>query len=516
MMNGTQNISGDSRRIARNTVFLYFRMLLTMGITLYTSRVVLAVLGIEDFGIYDVVSSVVTMFAFLNGSMVTSTQRYITFAIGKEDREEISKVFSNAVRIHLLIGLVVILLCETVGLWFLENKLVIPEERMSAARWVFQLSLLSFFINVTQVPYNAVIVAHEKMDIFAYISIIDVLLRLGIVFLLKIIPIDKLIAYAVLSFLVTQIVRSLYRIYCRRNFKECHRTAVSRDGLFKGMLQFAGWNLFGSLAWMMRDQGVNILLNVFFGPVVNAARGTAMKVSSAVQGFVSNFSTAINPQITKNYAQDRIDKMEELAYRGSRFSFLILFVIALPLMVTMDIVLNWWLVEVPANTGIFLQFILLDALINAVFSNSLITSLMATGNIRNYQIVVSSIMLLVVPAGYFMLRGGMPAYSIFALLCVISIVSGLTRYWFCTRQIGYDWRFFLRNVIARVLGTAILAVPLPLLAQRHLEIDNGLARFILLCLISIFCVVLSSLAVGISSNERTALKAEISKKFIRR
>lgn len=516
MAKDTVNISGNSRRIAKNTVFLYFRMLLTMGITLYTSRVVLAVLGIEDFGIYDVVSSVVTMFAFLNGSMVTSTQRYITFAIGKEDRDEVSKVFSNAVRIHLLIGLVVILLSETVGLWFLENKLVIPEERMPAARWVFQLSLLSFFINVTQVPYNAVIVAHEKMDIFAYISIIDVLLRLGIVFLLKIIPIDKLIAYAVLSFLVTQIIRSLYRIYCRRNFAECHRTAVSRDGLFKGMLQFAGWNLFGSLAWMMRDQGVNILLNVFFGPVVNAARGTAMKVSSAVQGFVSNFSTAINPQITKNYAQEHLDKMEELAYRGARFSFLILFVIALPLMITMDTVLKWWLVEVPEHTGIFLQFILLDALINAVFSNPLITSLMATGNIRNYQITVSSIMLLVVPAGYIMLKAGAPAFSIFALLCAISLISGLARFQFCARQIGYNWRFFLKDVIARVFGTAALALPIPLLARHYLTIESSLWGFVALCLISICCVVLASLTVGISREEREALKAELIKKLGRK
>ena len=512
-MNASPSISGNSRRIARNTVFLYFRMLLTMAITLYTSRVVLAVLGIEDFGIYDVVSSVVTMFAFLNSSMVTSTQRYITVAIGKEDGEEASKVFSNAVRIHLLIGLAVILLCETVGLWFLEHKLVIPAERMPAARWVFQLSLLSFFINVTQVPYNAVIIAHEKMDVFAYISILDVLLKLGIVLLLKIVPIDKLVAYAILTFIVTQIIRSLYRIYCRHHFEECGRRVFSRDGLYKGMLKFAGWNLFGSLAWMMRDQGINILLNVFFGPVVNAARGTATKVSSAVQGFVSNFSTAINPQITKNYAQGRLDKMEELACRGARFSFLILFVIALPLMMTMDTVLGWWLVEVPDNTGIFLQFILLDSLINAVFSNPLITSLMATGNIRNYQITVSAIMLLVVPAGYFLLKGGMPAYSVFALLCLVSIVAGLARYRFCVRQIGYHWSFFFKDVIARVLGTAVLAVPLPLLVRHYLGSGNGFAGFAALCLIAVACVALASLAVGISREERLMLKAELAKKF---
>lgn len=510
------SISDNSRRIAKNTVFLYFRMLLMMGISLYTSRIVLAVLGIEDFGIYDVVSSVVTMFAFLNNSMVSSTQRYITIAIGKEDREEVAGVFNNAVRIHLLIGLVVIILCETIGLWFLENKLVIPQERMTAARWVFQLSLLSFFINVTQVPYNATIIAHEKMDVFAYLSIIDVLLKLGIVFLLGVIPVDKLVAYAILTFLVTQIVRGLYRIYCRRHFEECHRTSTTEDGLFKGMLQFAGWNLFGSLAWMMRDQGVNILLNIFFGPVVNAARGTAVKVSTTIQGFVGNFSTAVNPQITKYYAQGRLDKMEELSCRGSRFSFLILFAIALPLMITMDTVLGWWLVEVPEHTGIFLQFIMADALINAVFSNSLITSLMATGVIRNYQVTVSAIMLLVVPAGYFLLKAGMPAYCIFALICLVSFVGGMARYWFCVRQIGYHWAFFFKDVIGRVLGTAALAVPLPLLLRRCLNFGNGFVGFVALCLIAVTCVVLASLAIGISREERMMLKAELARKFEKR
>lgn len=507
------NISDNSRRIARNTVFLYFRMLLTVAISLYTSRVVLAVLGIEDFGIYDVVSGVVTMFAFLNGSMASSTQRYITIAIGKGDREEMSRVFNNAVRIHLLIGLVVIILCETVGLWFLENKLVIPQERMTAARWVFQLSLLSFFINVTQVPYNAVIIAHEKMDVFAYISILDVLLKLGIVFLLKVLPIDKLVAYAILYFLTTQIIRSLYRIYCRHNFEECHRTASSKDELFKGMLHFAGWNLLGSLAWMMRDQGVNILLNIFFGPVVNAARGTAMKVSSTVQGFVSNFSTAVNPQITKYYAQGRLDKMEELSCRGSRFSFLILFAIVFPLMITMDTVLGWWLEKVPEHTGVFLQFILIDALINAVFSNPLITSLMATGNIRNYQITVSAIMLLVVPVGFFMLKGGMPSSSIFALICLVSLAAGLVRYRFCVRQIRYRWSFFFKDVIVRVLGTAALAAPLPLLIRCCLGSDKGFVGFAALCLVAVTCVILASLAVGISREERVMLKAELKKKF---
>lgn len=505
-------ISANSKRIARNTAFLYFRMLLTLGLTLYTSRIVLAVLGIEDFGIYDVVSSVVTMFAFLNTSMVTSTQRYITVAIGKSDEQVVARTFSNAIRIHILIGLVVVLLSETVGLWFLENKLVIPEERMTAARWVFQLSLLSFFISVSQVPYNAAIIAHEKMDVFAYISILDVLLKLGAVFLLKVIPFDKLIAYAILIFLIAQIIRIIYRIYCRRSFAECRRRRVSQDGLYKGMLHFAGWNLFGSLAWMMRDQGINILLNVFFGPVVNAARGTATKVSTAVQGFVNNFSTAVNPQITKYYVQGNLVKMEDLSNRGAKFSFLILFVIALPLMVTMDTVLGWWLVEVPEHTGIFLQFILVDALVNAIFSNSFITSLMATGNIRNYQITVSAIILLAVPIGYAMLECGMKDYSVFALLCVISFVSGLVRFYFCKRQIGYSWITFFKDVMARVLGTAALSVPLPILARNYLS-DKGFAGFVVLCLIAVASVVAASVTIGLSRQERAAIKTEIIRKF---
>lgn len=507
------HISENSRRIARNTAFLYFRMLLILVITLYTSRLVLSVLGIVDYGIYDVVSSVVAMFSFINGSMVTSTQRYLTFAIGKGDPEETGKVFSNAVRIHLLIGIVIVILCETIGVWMVNHKLVIPEDRLTAANWVFQLSLLSFFINVTQVPYNAIIIAKEKMNIFAYISIADALLKLGIVFLLPLIPFDKLIVYAILSFLVAQTIRTAYRIYCRRSFEECRSASFKKGGQYREMLGFAGWNMFGSIAWMLRDQGVNVMLNIFFGPAINAARGLATKVSSAVQGFVSNFTTALNPQITKNYAQGNISEMEILAYRGSRFSFLVLFIIALPLMLTMDTVLGWWLKEVPESTGIFLTFILIDSLINAIFSSPLITSLMATGDIKKYQVTVSSVLLLVIPVGYVLLKSGCNAYSVFIVICIVSLLAGFVRYMFCARQIGFKWSFFLRNVIVRAAGTVLLSLPVPLLVKSTLHTGSTLVDFLIICSSAVICEGLSAFIVGITKEERDALTGEIHRKL---
>ena len=293
----------DNRRVARNTIFLYIRMILILLVTLYTSRIVLDILGVDDYGIYNIVGGVIAMFAFLNNSMASSTQRYLTYELGKGDPERLRKV----------------------GLWLLEEKLVIAPERMNAARWVYQFSVLTFFVNVIQVPFNAVIIAHEKMDIFAYVSIVEAVAKLFLVYLLTVIPYDKLILYGLLMLFLQVGVRTFYRLWCRKRYQEC-RTSLVRDlALYREMTGFAGWNIFGSLAWVMKDQGVNVLLNLFFGTAVNAARGIAFQVSISVNGFVSNFQMAFNPQITKNYARGELQEMERLALRGLRFSFILLF-----------------------------------------------------------------------------------------------------------------------------------------------------------------------------------------------
>lgn len=503
----------NNKRIAKNTLFLYFRTLLTMFVSLYTSRVVLATLGIVDFGVNNVVGGVVTMFAFLNHTMNTSTQRYLTFSLGKGNLEDSKKVFGIAIRIHILIGLLVVFLCESIGVWMVNYKLVIPPDRLFAANCVFQLTLLSFFINVSQVPYNAAIVAHERMDVYAYISILDVTLKLLAVYMLTVIDFDKLIMNSVLFFLVTQTIRMTYRFYCMRHFEECHFTYVKDKKLFKEMFQFAGWNLFGSLAWMLRDQGVNIILNLFLGPTVNAARGVAVQVSHAVRNFVHNFSTAVKPQITKSYAQGRLEEMETLTYRASKFSFFLLFFLAFPLLINVDYVLSLWLKQVPDYSGIFIILMLSDSMINAIFGQPMITSMMATGKIRNYQVVVSVVLLGIVPCGYVALSMGCSAPTVFCIMIFFTFMSGLARFGFCVKQIHYSVSRFIKTVIVPVLLVLVLALPLPMLAKNLIYIDNRLLLFLTLAFIAALCECCAIWSVGLSKGERTAVLQMIRNKI---
>lgn len=505
-------IQNTNQRIARNTVYLYIRTFLTMLISLYTSRVVLSTLGVVDYGVNNVVAGVVMLFAFLNGSMSGATQRFLTFAIGKKDTDGLFRIFGNARRIHAIIAIVVALLCETIGLWLVNYKLVIPAERMIAANWVFQLSVISLVVNITQVPYNAAIIAHEKMDAYALISIAEAVLRLVIVYILTLIPFDKLIVYAILTFTVTQIIRTTYYVYCKCHFEECSACYRGDNTQFKEMFQFAGWNMFGSIAWMIRDQGVNMILNVFFGPVVNAARGIAMQVSTALQAFVNNFTTAINPQITKNYAQGNIAEMETLAYRGSRFAFLLLFIVAFPLMMTMDFVLGLWLTQVPEHAANFLTLILIDSLISALFSNPLITSLMATGKIRVYQIVVSACLMLLLPLGYLVLDWSNVPETIFMVMIFTTLLGGIVRYIFCIKQIGYHWQIYVRQVIVRVALVVLIATPLPILIKMYHPL-NGWKEFIGIGILSIACCILSTWFVGIQQTERKAVIDTVRKKI---
>lgn len=503
----------ENKRVARNTIMLYIRMFVYMIVSLYTSRLVLKSLGIEDYGIRDVVGGVVGMFGVLNASIATATSRYITFSLGKKKLTNTKKVFSSAVVIHFIIAIVVLILCETIGLWFLNHKLVIPESRLFAANGVFQVSLLSLFLYILQVPYNALITAHEKMDVYAYISIFDVVAKLLIVYLIVIIPYDRLITYAVLGFIVSLLDIIIYRIYCRRKFVECRFSFSIDKSLFKDMFQFAGWNFLGSIAWMLRDQGVNIVLNLFMGPVVNAARGVAMQVSGSIQGLSNNFTMAVVPQITKNYASGAFYEMEILAYRGAKFAFLLLFFLAFPLMLNIDFVLELWLSEVPANANIFIILVLIDAMSNSIFSTPFITSLMATGNIRNYQILVSVIILCIVPVGYILLKLGYNVVTIFLVMIFFTTLSGFVRYAFCVKQIGYQWTRLFRFVIIPLLLFIIVCIPIPLLCKHFIFHDNSVYSFVFLCLISLICDVISALYIGMTTHERQMIMQYILKKI---
>lgn len=406
--------SDNNKRIAKNTLLLYFRMLFMMVVSLYTSRVVLNTLGVVDFGINNVVGGVITMLGFLTGSLGAASSRYITYDLGKGDMSMMKRTFGNIKSIHYILAGIILLVGETIGLWFMTTQLQIPAERETAAFWVYQFSIFSSIMSVISVPYNATIIAHEKMSAFAYITIVDAVLKLLIVYLLVILPFDKLIMYAMLFFCIQAFDRIVYFSYCTRHFEETHTKCCRDKKLFKEIFVFAGWTMNGNLAAIGYTQGLNILLNMFFGPTVNAARGIAVQVQNICQQFCSNFQMALNPQLTKSYAQGDLTAMHSLLIKSSKFSFYILFFIALPLMYEAPLVLKLWLGIVPEHTVSFLRLIMVVGLLYTL-SNPIVVSIHAVGKLKKFQLIEGSMLLLILPISYILLKfwGILPEYVFF-------------------------------------------------------------------------------------------------------
>lgn len=499
--------SENNKRIARNTMLLYVRMLFMMAVSLFTSRVVLNTLGVEDYGIYNVVGGVVAMFGFINGSMSSATQRYITFALGKGDMRNLQKVFSTALQIHVLIAAVIVVLGETVGLWFLYSQMQIPAERMDAAFWVLQCSIASTVVMIVSVPYNADIIAHEKMSAFAYISILEVVLKLAVVYVLLIFSYDKLILYAFLILAVQLLIRFCYSRYCNRHFDESKYHHVWDKPLFKEMTGFASWSMFGNLSGVLYGQGLNMLLNVFFGPVVNAARAVAVQVQNAIQQFVSNFQMALNPQITKTYAKGEMEEMHKLMFRSARFSFYLLFLLSLPFLFETEFILTIWLKTVPDNTVVFLRIMICTSLIYAL-ANPLLVANQATGKVRKYQAVCGSILLLILPISYVCLRLGCPAYSVFIVHFVVESVTQLARMLILRPLIGIRIRDYLTNIYIKVILVTALSLLVPLAVYENM--DNTAARFLVMCVTCVLSVGLVTYSIGLSSNERAFFRSKAS------
>ena len=445
----------NNKRIAKNTLLLYFRMLITMAVSLYTSRVVLRTLGVEDFGIYNVVGGVVAMFGVLNMAMSSTTQRYITFSLGKGDEKELKKVFFNCVLTHFLIASIFVLLAEMIGLWFLNNKLVIPADRLSAAFWVFQCSVLSTFIMIISVPYNADIVAHEKMSAFAYISIVEVFLKLAIVWILCISPIDRLCLYAILLAAVQLGIRFIYGIYCRRHFNETHLQFQWDVKLFKEMLSFAGWNLFGGLSNILYTQGLNILLNIFFGPAVNAARGVSVQVQNAVFQFSHSFQMAVNPQITKSYAGGNLSQMHLLIFSSSKYTVLLLLLLTTPFFTNAEFILNLWLKNVPEWSEVFVRLMLCITIIDAAANPFMIASA-ATGRIRFYQFVIGGTMLLIVPSAYIALKFGCSPYVVFVVHLIFCLITFVARLFIVRSMVHFKILEYVKKYFCRYMLVLIL------------------------------------------------------------
>ena len=491
--------SSANKRIAKNTLVLYVRMLFTMGISLFTSRVILQTLGVEDYGISSVVGGVISMFTFINAAMVSSTQRYLNFELVRGDANQLRSVFSTSLQIHALIALAIIVLSETVGLWFLNEKLVIPEARMTAAMWVYQCSILSCAVSIMSTPYNAVIVAHEKMSAFAYISILDVSLKLLVVYLLVVLPFDKLIILAILNLLVQLFIRYIYTLYCHRHFPESYFQFRFNKTLFKEMFGFAGWSFWGYLAAILYTQGLNMMLNIFFGPIVNAARGIAVQVQSAVQQFVGGFQTALNPQITKNYASNNLPQMHSLMFRSARFSFLLLFFLSLPVLMETNFILTLWLKTVPDDAVIFTQIMICISLIYTT-ANPCIIANQATGKVKIYQMVVGGILLLILPISYVVLKLGAPAYSVFIVHFCIESLAQFSRMYMLRKLIHLPLWQYMKNIYIPIVSTVVIAIILPLVVR--MQVAEGWLRFLAVGFTCVLSVGASSYFIGFTKQER--------------
>lgn len=495
----------NNKRIAKNTLLLYVRMLFMMAVTLYTSRVVLNTLGVQDYGIYNVVGGVVAMFGFINSSMASATQRYITFALGKGDKNNLKKVFSTSLQIHVMISVLIVILGETIGLWFMYEQMKIPADRMNAAFWVLQCSIISAVIMILSVPYNADIIAHEKMSAFAYISILEVILKLVIVYLLLISPFDKLIFYAFLILAVQILIRFCYSLYCNKHFEESKYQKIWDKHLFKEMTGFAGWSLFGNLSAVLFGQGLNMLLNVFFGPVVNAARAIAIQVQTAIQQFVGNFQMALNPQITKTYAKGELNEMHKLIFRSARFSFYLLFLLSLPILLETNIILKVWLKTVPDNTVAFLRIMICISLIYTL-SNPLMIANQATGKVKKYQAICGSIQLLILPISYIFLLLDYPAYTVFIVHFTIEFITQIIRMLILKPLIGLGLKDYINNIYLKILPVILLSTIPPLVVS--INMNNSILRLIIVCLMSFISVIFITYNIGLSNDERSFIKAK--------
>lgn len=455
------SVSENNKRIAKNTFALYLRMLFSMCVSLYTSRVILETLGVSDFGIYSVVGGVVGLLGFLNSSLSGATSRFLTFELGKGDHAALRSVFSCSLAIHFAIALAVLIFAETAGLWLLENELTIPPERLSAARAVLHFSVAGTMVGITQIPYTASILSHERMGIYAYVSIAEVLLRLGIVFLLVVSPFDKLSSYAALTFFVSAGTAMFYRFYCRKNFGECRFRFDFSAGTLRPILAFSAWDLLGNLSVVARTQGVNVLQNFFFGPIVNAAAGIAGQVQGAVSGFSENFLNAVRPQIVKYYARGEIPEMQKLICRSGKLSFFLLFFLSLPLILECEFVLNLWLKNVPEFAVAFVRLTLLNQLVSVAF-RTMLYSIHATGKIRTMSFINGATYLLVLPISYVLLKNGFSPVTPFVLNIVLLAIGCLSNTNLVRRYIPeFSAGTFLREVVLRGAAFALVAGTFP-------------------------------------------------------
>lgn len=501
-------MGNEAKKLAKNTMMLTFKMLFLLVINLYTSRILLKALGVDDYGIYNAVGGIVTMFTIISGSITAAITRYLTFELGKGDHDKLSKVFSTAVIIQTAIAAIVVLLAETIGLWFLNTQMNIPADRMVAANWVYQLSIITFAINLVSIPYNASIVAHEKMSTFAYISLYEGIIKLIIAYTILISPIDTLIFYALSLCFLSVSVRAIYSIYCKRKFQECTLKWIFDKPLIKEMFGFAGWNFIGAASGLLRDQGGNIVINIFCGPAANAARGIAYQVNHAVHSFLSSFTTAMHPQITKSYAANNNSYFTSLLFRGSKLSYFILFILSLPIILNTEYIVNLWLGQNPEHTTDFIILVLILSMSEAI-SMPLITAMLATGNIKKYQIIVGGLNMMNLPISYTLLKIGLSPNYVFITAIIISQLCLFARLVLLRGMINLDSIGFIKDVYLRIIITTVASMVIPVAVKTYYP--TNIYTFILVTALTVLSSICCIWSIGVTKDERGIINRQIKK-----
>lgn len=504
-------VTSSNKTIAKNTLFLYFRMIFTMVISLYTSRIILQKLGVENYGIYQSVGGIVGFLSFINGALSTGSSRFLTYELGTGNFERLKKVFSTTLSIHVLISFLVVIIAETVGIWFLYNKLIIPPERMDAAVYAFHISILTAVFTLTQVPYNASIIAHEKMSVFAYMSILEVLSKLSIVYLLSIGGYDKLKLYSTLLFIVQVGLMCVYRFYCIRHFKETVYHFIFDKGIFKEIAGFSGWSLFANASIALNSQGILILLNMFFNPAVVAARAISIQVNMAANQFVSNFRTAANPQIVKKLAAGDFLGSKKLLLASTKYSYFMMLIICLPVCLFAYPLLKLWLGIVPDYTVIFLQLIVVQSLFQ-VFDTSFYTALYAKGRLKENALLSPTLGLIMFPIIYILFRNGYsPVALSWASLVTYAVLGLIIKPILIVKIAGYQWRDIL-SVFKPCLLVTIIALPIPVILCYKIDITN-MWNFMFVGFTTVTIILISIYLAGIDTSTKqrlwTYLKSKI-------
>ena len=501
--------SANNKRIAKNTLLLYVRMLFLMVVSLFTSRVILNTLGVEDFGIYNVVGGIVAMFTIISGSLTSAISRFLTFELGKGDKEKLKTIFSTSVNIQLGLSAIILLIGEIVGIWFLNNQMNIPAERMMAANYILQCSLGIFVLNLLSVPYNASIIAHEKMGAYAYISILDIVLKLAVAYAIMLSPFDRLISYGVLLLAESIFIRLIYGLYSKRNFDECTYHLIYDKAVLRKMVSFAGWNFLGVTAGTLNTQGVNILMNVYFGVAVNAARGIAVQASAAISQFVQSFTTAVNPQITKSYAAGDMAYMHTLVCQSSKFSAYLFLLMAIPLSVETPQIFEIWLKNPPEYAVLFFRLSLLGTLMDSVLSNSLMTAIFATGDIKKYQVYVTICGGMVFPLTWLAYLMGASPDSTYIIYFIIYCVVLYVRLHVIQQKVHLQIKEYARRVLVKFIPVAVLSYLVPISIAYLMPASFG--RILITTIVSVLITCALIYSIGLTIGERNMVMSKVKK-----